>query len=397
MVFDDHFVNVDAFADSAHEAVLVLGGTNFMGRALVARLLERPSRVVVVNRGRKHWGTRDPSEGRVTRILADRDDAQAFSGRIDRFTSHFGVRWAAVADFSAFNRADAQASLFGLKGRFELYVYISSDSVYEVSELASAAWQWPGEQSESVSEAMMRRPEDPSEVRRLRRADDYGHGKLEVEEALQNVGRVVSLRLPDVIGPYDGTHRLWAYWLWLRAGDICPVDVAQRKRQRGDIIHDPPLCFVLSDDVARFICNLIGSPAPSGVPECDAVNMGCLTQPTLPGLLSLLAEAGGIESVTSSSAKPKSFLPSVDRPWPLRLQKLTETYGFVPTSLETALRLCVDFFREAERQFPEEASRAAQKLPAAARDHMLRCMALPKFTSSSDSSSSSGSNESSSS
>ena len=38
-----------------------------------------------------------------------------------------------MADFSAYNGADIRAALDGLKGRFEHYVYISTDSVYEVA------------------------------------------------------------------------------------------------------------------------------------------------------------------------------------------------------------------------------------------------------------------------
>ena len=78
----------------------------------------------------------------------------------------------------------------------------------------------------------------------LKNADSYGHEKLQGEELLLKElppGRkAVVLRLPDVIGPFDSTHRLWAYWHWLRVGEIGapPPQIQSYKRKRtgcGDL------------------------------------------------------------------------------------------------------------------------------------------------------------------
>ncbi|CAE8621789.1 unnamed protein product, partial [Polarella glacialis] len=116
-------------------AVLVLGGSTFMGRETVQALLALPARVCVVNRGRKYWGTEDPSGGRVARVIADRRKPDEFASRLSAATECLadGERWALVADFCAFNGADINTALAGFKGRFKAYAYISSDSVYEVS------------------------------------------------------------------------------------------------------------------------------------------------------------------------------------------------------------------------------------------------------------------------
>lgn len=55
------------------------------------------------------------------------------------------------------------------------------------------------------------------ERKRLNEADSYGDGKLQCEEVLQAHAGFphVSLRLPDVFGPYDNTNRHWKYQLWL--------------------------------------------------------------------------------------------------------------------------------------------------------------------------------------
>ncbi|CAK0879262.1 unnamed protein product [Prorocentrum cordatum] len=307
-------------AAPAAPAVLVLGGSTFMGRETVAggsnrdqisnveALLACPARVCTVNRGRSYWGVEDASGGRAARALADRDDAGAFAARLDQVTERLGVgRWALVADFSAYSARDMQASLAGLKGRFDTYVFVSSDSVYEVSAWAASGWgprSTPG-----VAEAAAERPADQEARRRLRRADSYGDGKLQAEEALaagvgQSPGcRGLALRLPDVIGPFDDTHRLWAYWHWLQAGPEDPPQSHAASSKR-----DVPLAFVFSRDVARFIAGLVGAALPADGPRCDALNLACDQQPALPELLGLLARSAGL-----AGPPPLAEVPSPKR------------------------------------------------------------------------------------
>lgn len=352
-----------------------------MGRELVEALLARPARVCVVNRGRRYWGTNDPSGGRVARVIADRRDAKEFAAAVNAATTRVGGRWDLVADFCAFNGQDIQTALAGLQGRFDVYVYISSDSVYEVSAWASDGWKPRVEQL--VAEAADTRPDSSSERRRLRRADSYGDGKLEAEEALAEglakdeaaSSRSVALRLPDVIGPFDDTKRLWAYWHWLRAGpedppQVCDVPAAKRARcsdhsEDRSPPADPQLAFVFSRDVARFITGLVRTERPSDAQRCDAVNLGCEQQVALSDMLALLAAGAGIDCPPplKPTSRPRTFLPSVDRPWPLDLQRMRERYNFKPTPLEEVLRICAAWFAEACSTFPNEASTAAHKLP----------------------------------
>merc|ERR1712039_345258 len=105
--------------------------------------------------------------------------------------------------------------------------YISSDSIYEVSTCAAEKWKADKFSKQgkdvSVTEDAGLRPRDKAQQETMGNADSYGHGKLEAEEVLAEKlpdgCRSISLRLPDVIGPYDDTLRLWAYWHWLRAGE----------------------------------------------------------------------------------------------------------------------------------------------------------------------------------
>ena len=254
--------------------------------------------------------------------------------------------------------------------------YISSDSVHEVCQRAAGAWAVPGE----VDEAQALRPSEPAERKRLRKADGYGHGKLEVEEVLQRSGcRAVALRLPDVLGPFDDTYRLWAYWHWWRVG---VPQVRSRKRPREDA--EPVLAFVFSRDVARFCVRLLSHRGDG----FDAVHLGCEEQLSLGRFLELMAKCMGLSSQGCAPCeRPKSFFPSVERPYPLSFRKLKERYDFVCTPLEEVLRISTAWFLEACHSFPQEAAQAARKLPQELRAKAYAIAHLEPAESSSDSSS----------
>merc|ERR1712050_818518 len=87
--------------------------------------------------------------------------------------------------------------------------------------------------------------------------------------------------------------------------------------------------------------------------------------------------------------KPKTFLPSVDRPWPLGLQRAMDVYGFRPTPLEEVMKRCEAFFQEGCSKFPYEARKAAKKLPSESAKMALKIAGLNEIPNSSSDSSSS--------
>ncbi|CAE7206144.1 C35C5.3 [Symbiodinium sp. CCMP2592] len=409
---NEEVLKPDAVGAGCKPAVLVLGGSTFMGRETVQTLLELPARVCVVNRGRSYWGTTDPSNGRVARLTADRRDRRGFSERLDMVTTRLQEKWTLVADFSAYDGADMRCALEGLRGRFDTYAYISSDSVYEVSSAAGSGWML---QAQAVDESCAQRPAEDTVRKKLRKADSYGDGKLEAEEALaeglDSSTRAVALRLPDVIGPFDDTLRLWAYWHWLRAGaDGCRPQVRKSPAKRARLeaqattqsFDDPPLAFVFSRDVARFLAALVGRSLQK---PFDAVNVGSDLQVPLRDFLELLSKAAaaaakpgqgpakgqadGSDGLLDEVDRPRSFLPSVERPLPLDFRHLKQAYGFDSTALPDVLKICADWFAGACKDFPEEAAEAAMKLPAAARTAALASAELlaPKSPASSSNSS----------
>jgi 2'-hydroxyisoflavone reductase len=99
--------------------LLVLGGTRFVGRAVVAEALARGDEVTAVHRG----VTGSLPDG-VTTLHADRTDPVALAAALH------GGDWDAVADtWAGAPRVVADAAAL-LADRAERYAYVSSRSVY---------------------------------------------------------------------------------------------------------------------------------------------------------------------------------------------------------------------------------------------------------------------------
>ena len=114
-------------------------------------------------------------------------------------------RFDVVLDFSGYEPKWVHDNCQVLQGKVGVYIYISTDSVYEVS--IDKPTKRPSRETDAV------RPKDENEVGLLKKKDPYGHYKLSCEEALVHYHTHkqgfpwVSLRLADVIGPRDTTNR----------------------------------------------------------------------------------------------------------------------------------------------------------------------------------------------
>jgi len=181
--------------------ILVIGGTRFFGRLLVARLIEAGHQVTLATRGR----TADLFGTRVGRIGVDRRDAAAM-------TSAFAAveGYDLVFDQVCYSPLDAAISARVFGGRVKRYVMASTLEVYShlhghlerpfverdvdlSSEPIELAFPW---HTPAVAEAR------------------YGEGKRQAEAYFHQDGRlpVVSVRIAHVLaGPEDFTERLANY------------------------------------------------------------------------------------------------------------------------------------------------------------------------------------------
>ncbi len=205
--------------------VLVIGGTIFIGRALVNELVLAGHEVCVL-----HRGTHEPADLPTTpHIHVDRAEISSVVGEIDSFGPDV------ICDNVALFGSHAQAVVEALGDR--RYVVTSSMDVYRAYGALHA-----GTASEPVP------IDETSPVREQRYPyrgqipgmDDYD--KLDVEDVYLARGATV-LRLPMVYGPHDGQRREEFILSRVRAGRTrIPVGAGTWLGTRG---------FV--EDVARGI------------------------------------------------------------------------------------------------------------------------------------------------
>jgi 2'-hydroxyisoflavone reductase len=183
--------------------VLVIGGTLFIGRALVDQLLDRGDDVVIMHRGK---GT--PFGKRVGEIRCDRNDVGAARAALGG--TSFDVVYDNVYDWERGTTAD-QVSAAAIAASRGLRRYVFTSSV--------AAYPAGGEYDEQA-------PLVPSDY-----PNPYSAQKADSERALFELHRqrgipVTTLRPAFIYGPHNPFDREAFFWDRLRAGRpiIIPED-----------------------------------------------------------------------------------------------------------------------------------------------------------------------------
>jgi 2'-hydroxyisoflavone reductase len=167
--------------------LLILGGTRFLGRHVAAAALDAGHEVTLFNRGLSGPDLFPRAEA----LVGDRDgDLAALAGR----------RWDAVIDCCGYRPEQVRAAARLLAGAVELYVFISTISVY--ADFSSG----PGEDSPLTSPA----PAAAAAREDRRYGADKALCEREAEAAMP--GRVLHVRAGLLIGPYDRTQR-FSYWV----------------------------------------------------------------------------------------------------------------------------------------------------------------------------------------
>ena len=180
--------------DATKHRVLVIGGTQFMGRATVAALLQNGGYdLTILNRGR----TESPFEGLVRHVVCDRRK-RALGAFIASEPA-----WHAVVDFVAFGPDDVRRIVPQHVDKLGLYILISTDSVY----MASSATGFVHGPSGRLTEESDAQPDAARAA-----LDEYGANKRDLEHLLAQHGRCstlrcLCLRLPDVLGRHENTGR----------------------------------------------------------------------------------------------------------------------------------------------------------------------------------------------
>jgi nucleoside-diphosphate-sugar epimerase len=173
--------------------VLVIGGTRFLGPAVVSEALARGHEVTTFTRG----VSGEPPEG-VTALHGDREhdaDLEQLRGR------DFDL----VVDTCGFTPSVVGRSAAVLAGTAAHYAFISTINVYpdwpeQPIEAGSRVWDCPPDASEAPPE--------------LTDAGPYGYLKAGSERAVEQhfPGRCTQVRAGLLVGPHDNSGRL-TYWI----------------------------------------------------------------------------------------------------------------------------------------------------------------------------------------
>jgi len=228
---------------------LVIGGTRFFGKRLVANLLDQGSKVWVLSRTGDAGGV--PDHPNLVRLRGDR------SSETDLFRVLGSKSWDVVYDQVAYAPDDALDLLKMLRGRVGRLVFTSSQSVYD-----------PGA---AIRETAF----DPltTALRTGKREDfSYVEGKrlTEAAYAQQNDVPVTMVRIPIVLGPDDYTKRL-----------LFHIEHVATGKPMWFPSIDAKISFISSDDAGKFLARLstnsirgpINACSPTPIPLRKVVSM----------------------------------------------------------------------------------------------------------------------------
>ncbi|WP_035793640.1 NAD-dependent epimerase/dehydratase family protein [Kitasatospora mediocidica] len=261
--------------------ILVLGGTSFVGRAIVDDALRTGLQVTLFGRGK----TGTELFPALTRLIGDRDTG-------DYAALRHGS-WDAVVDVSGYLPRHVGQAMDALDDRVGRYLFISSHAVYiRPPDLA------PGSDEDTPRRAPVRHTEELDE-------DTYGPAKVACEDDVTTRygTRATIVRPGKVVGPHDPSDTL-TYWVRraARGGRVAvPGDLAQ------------PVQVVDARDLARLVVQLLVDDRPGAFHA-----VGPAEPVTLGEVIETCARVAGsrVEPVPVPPDAVGRFFPLVRDNWP---------------------------------------------------------------------------------
>lgn len=206
--------------------LLMIGGTRFLGRAIVDAALAAAHEVTLFNRGQSNP---DLYSGKVETLIGDRDGGLGVLN---------GRSWDAVIDTCGYFPRLVQDSATLLANAVQQYVFISSISVYP-----EAVMQKAGVDENAAVDTI--EDETTEEIT----GESYGALKALCEQAAEAAmpGRVLNVRAGLIVGPYDLSDR-FTYW---------PYRVAQGGEVLAPDSPDYDVQFIDVRDLAQWILHMV--------------------------------------------------------------------------------------------------------------------------------------------
>ncbi len=312
--------------------ILIVGGSYFVGRSIVAHLIGSGHRIAVLNRG-----TRPVAGGE--QLIADRNDTASMRNALA------GRRFDAVADLTSRSRAHVDSLYDALGGRFARMLYISSAAVY------AEDGRFPMAETHPVG---------PSAE-----WGDYGLEKLASERRLAERSAerpLFVLRPPYIYGPGNTAPR--EHWLWARLLAGRPILIPE--------LGETPLQFLHADDLGRAVECALESDAASAL---HVYNVGHSDWVSVREYLEILARVSGTDlemrevPYPALGVRPREFFPFRDYACVLDVAKIRSELSWEPSrALELGL---AQTFQHCDRE------RLTEHLDTAAEDALLSRLEAP--------------------
>lgn len=276
-------------------AILILGGTGFIGPHMVRYARSRGHTLTLFNRGR----TNPQLFPDIEKLRGDRDgDLAALEGRT----------WDVVIDNSGFVPRVVRDSAELLDGSVSRYIYVSSVSAY-------ADFETPGFDEDYPLATM----EDET-VEQITGAT-YGPLKVLCEKAVQEVfgeGAMI-IRPHYIVGPGDSSDR-WTYW---------PLRAARGGDMAVPGAPSDPVQFIDARDLTAWMVRLAEGNV-GGVYN----GVGPAEPLTMAGMLTVMSDVAGAE--TAFTWVDPEFLRENDASFPIWSPASGATAGIHRTSGERA-------------------------------------------------------------
>lgn len=277
--------------------VLVLGGTQFVGRHIVETLLSAGHDVCLLNRGK----TQSDLFPAVERIVGDRNEP---------ISTLRGREFDAIVDCSGYRPGQIQRVADGLNSR-PYYLFISTISIYSDHSVEVITEDSPVFATHDISDP------DGCQIN----GETYGALKVMCESVVRaEFPRHGIVRPGIVIGPYDHTQRV-SYWPW-------------RARKGGDMAVPSRLDQPFQGIDGRDLAGLVLKFVEGGIE--DTVNaVGPSPVTTLGGLIHLSMRVAGsqVRLVPLTADQAASAEPA----WPVVLSSDGSEDGIFRVSHDRAV------------------------------------------------------------
>jgi 2'-hydroxyisoflavone reductase len=260
--------------------ILVLGGTSFVGRAIVADALRTGAEVTLFTRGKTGTGL-FPG---VARLIGDRDTGDYAALRAGS--------WDAVADVSGYVPRHVGQAMDALVGRAGRYLFISSHVVYQQTGVG------PGSTEDTPRRPPIRDTEELSD-------ETYGPLKVACEDDVvaRYGSRATIVRPGKVAGPHDWQNG-FTYWV--------------RRAARGGRVAlpgdpDQPVQVIDCRDLARLVVQLLADDRAGAFHA-----VGPAEPVTMSGLIQTCARVAGtrVEVVPVPPETAPPMFPLIRTNWP---------------------------------------------------------------------------------